>query len=114
MRQKRKNKGSAVIEMTLLIPIFLGVLYFYILFFLFLIEYGKNMKVVVEYAYGIQMKYYIENLDCEITTGKQGDINVFWIEKSGAWFDICAEFRRDNNNPVDNIRRWQIAVDTVY
>ena len=44
----KKNRGSAVIEMSLLMPIFLGCIYLYIMLFLFLLESGKGLEYMVE------------------------------------------------------------------
>lgn len=107
----KKNKGSAIIETTLLIPVFLGCIYFYIMLFLFFMESGKRMEQMAECMYTTQT---VENRNSEerkanMSTRTEGKVKIFWIKENGNLFDIQLELRKDENNAVENIRRWQLV-----
>lgn len=108
---KKKNKGSAVIEVTLLMPILLGCIYFYIMLFLFLMDSGNRMEKIAEFMYVTQdMKNKdFGTLNDDIRVRTEGKVKIFWIEEKGRLFDIQMELRRGEGNEVENIRRWQLV-----
>lgn len=112
-RRQKKNRGSAVIEMTLLMPIYLGIFYLYILFFLFLIECGFLMQCMLEYVYQVEMKYDVLENNADISITNHGNIRTVRTLKMDKGFQIQLELKGNTEDPAERIRRWQIAVDTV-
>ncbi len=108
---KKSNKGSAVIEITLLMPILLGCIYFYIMLFLFLIDSGNRMEKIAEFMYVTQdmENKGLKTLNEDIHVRTEGKVKIFWIEEKGKLFDIQMEMRKGKDNAVENIRRWQLV-----
>lgn len=105
----RKNKGSTVIEMSLLMPVFLGFIYFYIMLFLFFTGSGKRMEEVAEGIYGTDLTETAE----DISLRTEGEVRIGTIEEEVKIFTIRVELRKDKNDPVKNIRRWQLIGDVL-
>ncbi len=108
--EKRNNRGSTIIEMTLLIPVLLGCVYFYIMLFLFLIETAEDMYIMAEYL------YEPERTKEESVTGticKNGNTEIIRIQNTGELFEIQAELRKDASDVIENIRRWQLATGGI-
>lgn len=110
------NRGSIIIEMTLLMPVFLVVFYFYIMTFLYYVETGKQMNELA-------VMLYQENGESgEVLPGKTETIQIYnqggtWtgiLQDRQKWTDITLVMKRDGSNPVRNLRRWQIVADTVH
>lgn len=107
----KKNKGSAVIEMSLLMPILLGCIYLYIMLFLFLLKSGKEME------YMAQNMYEASNVGKEnsgqwkeaLSERTEGKVRIYRIEEKGELFELYLEMRKDENDAVENIRRWQLV-----
>jgi len=100
------NKGSAVIEMTILMPIFLGCVFMYILFFLFFIGNSKGMDETVEQLYRVDVTQ-ISNLDKGVN--KQGEMLSASYHNNDKWFDVNIQINRNGRNVLKSIRRWQLA-----
>lgn len=107
--KQRKNRGSAIIEMTMLIPIYLGIFYFYIIFFLFLIECGFLSQDMLECMYNVETKSAIQGINLI----QQGNTKVVKASDTNKIFHICLELKGNAEDSTDKIRRWQIAVDTI-
>ncbi|MCM1179662.1 MAG: hypothetical protein NC347_05365 [Clostridium sp.] len=108
-RQKGNNRGSALIEMTLLIPILLGCIYFYIMLFLFLTETAGDMYGMAEYLYESERT----NESVAGTVSKSGNTEIISIKSTGKLFEIRAELRRDASDAIENIRRWQLVTGGI-
>ena len=108
--EKRDNRGSAIIEMTLLIPVLLGCIYFYIMLFLFLTETAKDMYTMAEYLYGTRQTKE-ENVTG--TVSKNGNTEIIRIQNTGELFEIQTELRKDASDVIENIRRWQLATGGI-
>lgn len=109
----QKNRGGTIIEMTLLISVFMGVIFLYITFFLYLINSAGQMEQVAEYMYSTNEEEPDTGKSVNIRIQKQGDIRTAWFEDTDSRFLIRTEYRRWVKNPVENIRRWQLAVSLV-
>ena len=109
----RKNRGSTIIEMTLLISVFMGVIFLYITFFLYLINSAGQMEQAAEYLYSVNEEEPDSEKSANIWIQKQGDIRTVWFEETDSRFLIRTKYRRWVKNPVENIRRWQLAVSLV-
>ncbi|MCM1497075.1 MAG: hypothetical protein NC124_01265 [Clostridium sp.] len=109
----RKNRGSMIIEITILISVFMGVFFLYITFFLFLIYSAGQMEQVVEYLYSEAEEEPDMERPVNVQIHKQGDIRTAWFEDPDSRFLIRTEYRRWTKDPVENIRRWQLAVSLV-
>lgn len=103
----QKNRGNAVIELSLLMPFLLGVLYLYIMMFLLFIGSGRRMAEVAETIYADEEEVSAQN----ISLRKEGSMRIGTAEEDGKIFTIQIELRRDENDPVENIRRWQLIGD---
>ncbi len=100
----KHNCGSATIEMTMLMPVVLGVFYLYISFFLFFIDCADDMKNMAEMLY----------VDGAIeATQNNGSKSSIYIQESSGIHEKRLELHRYNEATVKNIRRWQLAADTV-
>ncbi|MDE6626282.1 MAG: hypothetical protein K2K56_07920 [Lachnospiraceae bacterium] len=108
-----KNRGSTIIEMTLLISVFMGVIFFYITFFLFLINSAGQMEQTAEYLYCANEERSHTGKPVNMQIQKQGDIETAWFEETDSRFLVYVKYKRWVKNPVENIRRWQLAVDLV-
>lgn len=112
----KKNKGSAIIEMTLLIPVFLGCVFLYIMFFLFFIETGREMYYLSERIYAKEVEEnnnFTDNSFKEIYVYTQGSTKIANINREDTWFSFHLELRKDESDPVINLRRWQMIANTV-
>lgn len=109
----RKNKGSAVIEATLLIPVILGIVYFYIFFVLFEIKTGNYMENMAEYINIMETKSGIRNAESGMSIIDQGDTRIIQMDNIGQFFNMRLELKGNIGNPVEKIRRWQLAVSTI-
>lgn len=108
------NKGSTVIEMSLLMPVFLGCIYLYIMLFLFFIEAGKRMDRMSDYIYtSKEIKYEEkETLSNNMQLRREGKIEIVRVEEQGKLFVLRLELRKGENDPAHNLRRWQLVTDT--
>ncbi|MBR1597424.1 MAG: hypothetical protein IJ661_00765 [Lachnospiraceae bacterium] len=105
----RRNRGSAVVEVTLLVPIMLGCIYFYIMSMLYLVEHGRVVNSLSERLY--------EAIDSteEKSTGEgtlaKGGVESF--EERFENYTISLTLQADDSDPVKSLRRWQLIADTV-
>lgn len=109
-----KNRGSAIIEFTLLVPILFGCIYFYIMSMLFIVEHGKLADALSKRLYSNE-KSMIELLgDSGGQVHKEGNTEI--IEYLGNYekYDIVLELKKDGSEIVKNLRRWQLVADTVH
>lgn len=107
---KKKNQGSAVIEMTLLMPVILGCIFLSIMVFLYFADSSKKICSLSEVLYqkeGQQEENLVENIQIQ----KKSGLKRAWIEEEGKWFRIQLELWKDAHEPVENIRRWQLAAE---
>ena len=109
--KRKKNRGSAVIEFTLLTPILFGCIYLYIVWFLFLIESGKRMEQLTEYIYQTEVAQDQHSSSEGIQFRKEGNTKEAGIDEQEGLFHIRLTIRKDENDPVKNIRRWQFVTD---
>lgn len=115
MKRKHRNCGSAIIEMTLLTPILLGLFYFYITLFLFMIDSGKEMKRMVEVLYAKEDTFEGNDIDIgnNIMIEKGGNKQCVIVKDVVGPFDMELELCRYSDSAVKNIRRWQLVFDTI-
>lgn len=99
------NKGSATIEMTLLITFVMGIIYLYIMYLLFSFGLSKNMYEETEKL------YHQEREDNTVVTLSENQIqyNIFHVKD----YQITIKIKRDVEDPIAYIRRWQLATRTV-
>lgn len=114
----KQNRGSAVIEMTLLMPVFLGCIYFYIMFFLFLFDSSNQLQQMAEVLYQdrtAEDETAIGQTEDMVEAGvlrKEGEVLIIELKKEGKLFDTELELRRaDDEDVVKKLRRWQFAAD---
>lgn len=110
--KKSKNRGSAVVEMTLLIPVILGVVYFSVLFFLFMVKSSDSMEALAACLYHAEAPPGCNNEQNTISVYKQGNMKTVQMQEEGKLFNIQLELKGNSSNPVELVRRWQLAVDT--
>lgn len=110
VNKRGNNRGSTIIEMTLLIPVFLGCIYFYIMFFLFLTEAAKDMN---EMAGCLYESGSTEKNSVEGNISKNGSTEIIKMQSSGKLFEIRLELRKDAGDVIENIRRWQFATGGI-
>lgn len=113
-KENGKNRGSTVIEMSLLIPIFLGCIYWYIMLFLFFIESGKKMEQISDYVYTPEKAQYAKSqvFSDNMQIRREGKIEIVRVEEQGKLFVFHMELRKGEHDPVENLRRWQLVTDT--
>lgn len=109
-RQKINHCGSAVIEMTLLIPVFLGCIYFYIMLFLYLVQTTKQFYFLAENLYETEsVTASGEGIEKTVKGKKE---TVMFHEKD-SFFEIRIQMSRDHSDVIENIRRWQLATSGI-
>lgn len=109
----RKNRGSIVVEMTLLMPVFLLCVFLYITAFLYYVETAKQMYFVSDALYQ-RTNLTTDNIgEREAQVYKQGGTCIATAERSEKYANIKVEIRKDAGNPVQNLRRWQSIADAV-
>ena len=97
IKKKQRNRGSAVLEITLLIPVFLGCIYFYIMLFLFFVESGKRMEQMSECLYqtGEEASGQTKEIISGYTDRIKGKTRIAEMEEKGKLFDIRLEMKKD-------------------
>lgn len=111
--EKKRNQGSAIIEMTLLIPIFIGCIIMFIMLFLFLMDAGRKQYILCETLYSVDVtdgKADLPGTDLG-SLKKEGTVLKIIYQEQGKGLQYHLSMRRNGNDPVKNIRRWQLAAD---
>lgn len=113
--KKRKNRGSTIIEITLLIPIFLGCIYFFIMVFLFFISSGQRLYVLCEELYSVDIgkEQEVPGKTACGSLKKEGTLLKISYEDDDKWFLYHLSLQRNGNDSITNIRRWQLAADSI-
>lgn len=109
---RRCNQGSATIEMTGILSVVLVVFYLYITLFLFYIHCAKDLSTMVESLYQ-HTEQQRNNDEEEFLIHTMGDKIIIYSRVTMQTLSKELELHRYNDSPVDNIRRWQLATDTV-
>ncbi|MBD8973571.1 MAG: hypothetical protein EGQ63_06995 [Clostridiales bacterium] len=111
--RRRKNRGSIVVEMTILMPVFLLCVFLYITAFLYYVEAAEQMYLASAALY---QEYILTTDDAgadEVSIYKRGGTSVATVERSERYADVKVELRKDAGNPIQNLRRWQSIADAV-
>lgn len=113
--EREINKGSVVIEMTLLIPIIIGCVYLYIIIFMFFIRQSEMFDIVSEKIYdnSINMEEIYGEEKSAITKDQKGSISTYTNKEQDNWFEYRVELRHMNQDPIKNLRRWQLVRDSI-
>lgn len=108
-RKGKKYRGSAVIEITLLIPVFLGCIYFYIMLFLNLVQTTKQFYYLAENLY--------ETGDSGTVGGSEkvvkGNTETVTFYEKDSFFEIRIQMSKNDSDAIENIRRWQLATGGI-
>lgn len=108
-KRRNRNSGSAIIEITLLIPVFLGCIYLYIMLFLFLVDSTREMSSLAENLYATE-ELKKEN---DVKINKKGKTKIISIDKTGKLFRLQLEMRKNDSDAIENIRRWQLVTGGI-
>jgi hypothetical protein len=108
-KKRRANRGSSIIEISLLIPIFMGCIYLYIMLFLFFMESSKQMCAMSESIYSQESA----SLQSGFSLKTEGKMQVIRVKETGKLFEIEMELGRDGSEPLENIRRWQLVTSGI-
>jgi hypothetical protein len=109
---RRRNRGSAVIEMTMMVPIILGCIYFYIMSMLFLIEHGKVADDLSYRLYSYSEEN-TENDDGDKKVILSGNTEVISYGEVFNNYELMIELKKEGSDVVKNLRRWQLIADTI-
>lgn len=111
---KKKNKGSAIIEITLLVPVLFGCIFFYIMSMLFLVEHGKMVDIISEKLYA-EEKTVTDSVISYSGCCEYNDGSTKVAEYTGEYekYDIVLELKKYAGDTVKNLRRWQLVADTI-
>ena len=109
---RRRNRGSAVIEMTMMVPIILGCIYFYIMSMLFLIEHGK-VADDLSYRFYSYSEENTENDDGDKKVILSGNTEVISYGEVFNNYELMIELKKEGSDVVKNLRRWQLIADTI-
>ncbi len=109
MSCKKRNKGMAVVEMTLLIPIILGVVYLYIMLFLYLTECATERQILVKALYTDSNDEYSSSGTADIKTSISKHMERAYVQKDWEGFHVTDEMCKGEDSVLEDIRRWQIA-----
>lgn len=110
--KKIPNRGRTVIEITLLIPVFFGCIYLYIMLFLFLMESTKQMDHICEELYHTEAAK-LDSQGGEIIFHIKGKTYTAAVYDTGKLFTIDLQLSRDGSDAIENIRRWQLAAGGI-
>ena len=115
MDKNRNNVGSSVIEITMLIPIFIGCIYFYIIMLLFFVRQAEmaGQTVAQLYSFNNQGKsnnYAVSGQEAVYRTGNTDCIKVE-VDEYGMKASLI--YRKDGLDVVKSLRRWQFVADTI-
>lgn len=107
--RKRKNRGSMILEMTLLIPIVLVCMYLYVYLFLGLVRVSK--------AYG-QAAGQLYAKEGSVTKGrgiihKNGEMSIAAFKEDDTYLNIQVTLRKEDSDVLKNLRRWQLAAGGI-
>ncbi|MDO5154363.1 MAG: hypothetical protein Q4D51_00215 [Eubacteriales bacterium] len=110
VENRKKNRGSAVIEMTLLIPIIMGCIYLYMMFFLFFIQTAKEVESISEQIYVVE-----QNAKEKLPTKAKSNEKVMTVKQTiqNPLFQIEINMRKNQKDPLENIRRWQLVTSGI-
>ena len=114
-KKTKHNKGSSIIEISMLIPICLTCIYLYVMLFLFFTKAAKNMEQISEYSYRSDTAdgKIEEKEPKNLQICREGKTQKVWMEEQDKLFVLHLELRRDMNDPAENIRRWQLVTSTI-
>lgn len=111
-KNQKRNQGSATIEMTFIMPIVLLIFYLYISLFLFFIHSAENMAAMTEVLY--EQEEQEEESGVEVfATQNVGNKKTVYVNVETGLLSKKIELHRYSDSPVENIRRWQLATDTI-
>lgn len=116
MNMSGDNRGSAIIEVTIMIPIILGCLYLYIMSMLFITKHGRMADELSAQLYSNQDDNGLavgSDGKIEETKDKQGQVEVIKYEGVIDKYDVRFELKKCSDDPVKNLRRWQLVADTI-
>lgn len=105
----KQNKGSVTIEMTIILPFILCILYLYIMYLLFSISASVDMyhQIAEMYELPVGESEEIQTVDISETH----EIAIDFFDLSSYRFEV--KFRKNQKNPVNSIRRWKNAMSTI-
>ena len=112
----KPNRGSAIIEVTMMVPIIFSCVYFYIMSMLFITRCGKIADELSTQLYTDQeSRDYAAGVDEGVggVRKKQGNIEMITYEDVFKKYNINFELKRSADDPVKNLRRWQFVADTI-
>ena len=102
-----------MVEMTLLIPIIIGVLFLYIQLFLYYIQTAEAIGGMVSELYSSSEEKAESKERKGVEIRKSGTALSISIKESKSGMDIEEKWSRYNDCVVENIRRWQFATETI-
>lgn len=103
MRKIKNNQGSITVEMTLLIPFVLGIIFMYIMYLLFSIQTARSMYQQMEII------YEKEDESAIVLNRESLDFNLFHSKE----YKAEIELKVYEKNPITSIRRWQLAAGAI-
>ena len=111
-----RNRGSSIIEVTIMVPIIFGCLYLYIMSMLFVTKHGRlvdelSMQLYENHDDSVLMLEVAEKT--EVTKDRQGKVEVIRYDGVIDKFDVLFELKKCSDDPVKNLRRWQLVADTI-
>lgn len=104
------NKGSAIIEMTFLIPVILGCVFMYVSFLIFFIGNSKGMEQAAEQVYMVDIS---NSSSVNAGVKKQSEMLSSVYQNCDKWFDVTININRNGRNVLKSIRRWQLATSKI-
>ncbi len=125
----KKNRGSVVVEMTLLMPVFLGCVYMYIMIFISLIHAQQNMRQAADILYAAQAGEYladgsggIDGSDVPGASGYRGKGSLTYSAEGDKikvsfqgddWLELRFQMTAGQKNPAKKLRKWQLIADML-
>ncbi len=111
--RRRKNRGSMIIEVTILMPVFLLCVVLYIYAFLYYVKTAEQMAFVSEQLY-VKEEFVPDSMrECSIQMYQQEGTDIATSQGRYRYTDIRVEMKKDAGNPIRNLRRWQGIADAV-
>ncbi len=101
---KKRNRGGAIVEMTVILPLCIIIIYLYIMYLLYTVQFAGN--------YFSQAESLYEN-SAKSNCGDKGGVEKAEVVIDEDLFSMKIVLRRNTQNPVCAIRRWQLAIREV-
>lgn len=109
----KRNQGSMIIELTILMPVFLLCVVLYLSAFLYYVKTVKQTAQAADVLYSKSVRTEAEMCDSSLRIHRQGSTDIATSISQQKYTNIKVEMKKDAGNPISNLRRWKNIADAV-